>query len=158
MHSVKEQLFNYIVLCFIKLQILARISSFSVLDWGHESFDRYYWSCWTFLFLFQEHVEHDIMKLFSSSISPDVQRRQSLSCRRAPWYRPLSICNLCDEIRNLVKFLLCSKDFNIHKYFSSPKYVLNLYEIYSKKLQWPNIFCTSLYMLSLTTIDVYVPS
>ena len=39
---------------------------------------------------------------------------------------PLSICNLCDEIRNLVKFLLCSKDFNIHKYFSSPKFVLNL--------------------------------
>ena len=31
MHSVKEQLFNYIVLCFIKLQILARISSFSLL-------------------------------------------------------------------------------------------------------------------------------
>jgi hypothetical protein len=30
-HSVKEQLFNYIVLCFIKLQILARISSFSLL-------------------------------------------------------------------------------------------------------------------------------
>jgi hypothetical protein len=29
--SVKEQLFNYIVLCFIKLQILARISSFSLL-------------------------------------------------------------------------------------------------------------------------------
>ena len=24
------------------------------------------------------------------------------------------------------KFLLCSKDFNIHKYFSSPKYVMNL--------------------------------
>jgi hypothetical protein len=30
-HSVKEQLFNYIVLCFIKLQILARISSFALL-------------------------------------------------------------------------------------------------------------------------------
>jgi hypothetical protein len=29
--NVKEQLFNYIVLCFIKLQILARISSFSLL-------------------------------------------------------------------------------------------------------------------------------
>ena len=30
-HSVKEQLFHYIVLCFIKLQILARIFSFSLL-------------------------------------------------------------------------------------------------------------------------------
>jgi hypothetical protein len=39
---------------------------------------------------------------------------------------PLSICNLCDEIRNLLNFLLCSKDFNIHQYFSSPKFVLNL--------------------------------
>jgi hypothetical protein len=29
------------------------------------------------------HVEHDIRKCFSSSVSPDVQRRQSLSCRRA---------------------------------------------------------------------------
>jgi hypothetical protein len=27
MHSVKEQLFNYIVLCVIKLQILANISN-----------------------------------------------------------------------------------------------------------------------------------
>jgi hypothetical protein len=53
-----------------------------------------------------------------------MQQGQSLSCRRAPWHHPLSICNLCDEIRNLVKFLLCSKDFNIHKYFSNPKYVL----------------------------------
>ena len=30
-HSVKRQLFNYILLCFIKLQILANISSFSLL-------------------------------------------------------------------------------------------------------------------------------
>jgi hypothetical protein len=38
------------------------------------------------------HVEHDIRKCFSSSISPDVQRRQSLSCRRAP----------CLESRNII--------------------------------------------------------
>jgi hypothetical protein len=165
-HSVKEQLFNYIVLCFIKLQILARISTFSLLRSQYNFCSGLRtWKFWQILLillnisvLITGHVEHDIRKCFSSSISPDVQRRQNLSCRRAPWYRLLSICNLCDEIRNLVKFLLCSKDFNIHKYFSSPKYVLNLYEIYSNKLQWPNTFFTSLYMLNLTTIDAYVPS
>jgi hypothetical protein len=59
------------------------------------------WKFWQILLillnisvLITGHVEHDIRKCFSSSISPDVQRRQSLSCRRAPWYRPLSICNL----------------------------------------------------------------
>jgi hypothetical protein len=37
-HSVKEQLFNYIVLCFIKLQILDRISSLSKnkMDLGNQ--------------------------------------------------------------------------------------------------------------------------
>jgi hypothetical protein len=69
-------------------------------------------------------------KFYYVAISPVVQRRQSLSCRRAPLYRPLSICNLCDEIRNIVKFLLCSKDFNIHKIYD----IYELWQLFSKLL------------------------
>ena len=126
MHSVKEQLFNYIVLCFIKLQILARISSFSLLRSQYNFCSGLRtWKFWQILLillnisvLITGHVEHDIRKCFSSSISPDVQRRQSLSCRRAPWYRPLSICNLCDEqtwgqlLANVIDYITITLQFS----------------------------------------------
>ena len=69
MHSVKEQLFNYIVLCFIKLQILARISSFSLLRSPYNFCSglrtRKFWQILLILLnisvLISGHVEHDIV-------------------------------------------------------------------------------------------------
>jgi hypothetical protein len=68
-YSVKEQLFNYIVLCFIKLQILAsRISSFPLLRSQHNFCSGLRtWKFWQILLillnisvLITGHVEHDI--------------------------------------------------------------------------------------------------
>jgi hypothetical protein len=114
------------VLCFIKLQILARISSFSLLRSQYNFCSGFrIWKFWQILLillnisvLITGHVEHDIRKCFSSSISPDVQWRQSLSCRRAPWYRPLSICNLCDEqtwgqlLANVIDYITINLQFS----------------------------------------------
>jgi hypothetical protein len=83
-HSVKEQLFNYIVLCFIKLQILARISSFSLLRSQYNFCSGLRtWKFWQILLtllnisvLISGHVEHDIRKCFSDHLphKTDIQK------------------------------------------------------------------------------------
>ena len=65
-------------------------------------------------------------KWYSSSTSPEEQRSHFLSCRRVPWYLPVSIFNGWQEIRSSVRHLLCSKLFRTDRYFSLPKLDLNV--------------------------------
>ena len=58
-------------------------------------------------------------KWYSSSTSPEEQRSHFLSCRRVPWYLPVSIFNWWQEIRSCVRHLLCSKPFRTDIFFSA---------------------------------------
>jgi hypothetical protein len=70
-------------------------------------------------------------KWYSTSTSPEEQRWHFLSCRRVPWYLPVSIFNWWQEIRSYVRHLLYSKLFRTDRYITLPKLDLNVIKVLS---------------------------
>ena len=107
-HSVKEQLFHYIVLCFIKLQILARIFSFSLLRSQYNFCSGLRtWKFWQILLillnisvLITGHVEHDIIKCLVGE-HPDIL--SYLISIDKYWFKGCPLRRPCQLTQNTLK-------------------------------------------------------
>lgn len=69
---------------------------------------------------------HENKKWISSSISPELHLVHTLSSLGMPRYHPFSILSWCADKRKRVKCRLWSKFLIIFRYFSQPKWDLNV--------------------------------